>query len=228
MKSDKLLVACPRCGHAQPEPPAAISTVCKKCGQHFRVQEERAARRHSPAEPLRAPARELRHIACFQCGTELEVPAAAQSTMCKRCSAHVDLQDYRITHTVSKNFRTRGRLVIEESGVLLNTDSIAGDVVLKGKLIGKLHAESLEIHPSSEIKGSFKTKRLVLPARHHYRTAEPLLLVSAEIAGELVANVQAAQTFVLKSTARFFGDLEAGSLVVEEGAVFVGAAKIGG
>jgi len=40
-KQDKVLVTCPRCGHQQPEPPAAISTVCKRCGQHIRVQELR-------------------------------------------------------------------------------------------------------------------------------------------------------------------------------------------
>ena len=39
MKPDKVLLTCPKCGHRQPEPPAAYSTVCKKCAQYFRVQD---------------------------------------------------------------------------------------------------------------------------------------------------------------------------------------------
>ena len=50
---------------------------------------------------------------------------------------------------------------------------------------------------------------------------------AAEIGGELVANLQSAGTVLLRSTARFFGDVEAGNLVIESGAVFVGAAKVG-
>jgi cytoskeletal protein CcmA (bactofilin family) len=42
-----------------------------------------------------------------------------------------------------------------------------------------------------------------------------------------VANVNAEGTLWLKSTARFFGDVTAANLVVEPGALFVGAARIG-
>ena len=110
MKPQKVLVACPKCGHSQQEPPAAYSTVCKNCRQHFRLDEVLpAAPNHAPAKPVASPSgisapapgpeprRQLKRVICFQCGTELEVPPSAQSTMCKRCSAHVDLQDYRIT-----------------------------------------------------------------------------------------------------------------------------------
>ena len=72
----------------------------------------------------------MKRIECFQCGTELEVSPSAQSTMCKRCSAHVDLQDYDIANTLSKNLRTKGRVVLHETGCLLNTDSIAGEAIL--------------------------------------------------------------------------------------------------
>ena len=47
------------------------------------------------------------------------------------------------------------------------------------------------------------------------------------MAGELVANLISSGTVRLKSTARFFGDIEAVNLVVESGAVFVGTMKVG-
>src|ERR1035441_7649759 len=110
-KQDQVLLACPHCGHRQAEPRSAYSTICKQCGQHLRVQEIL-----NPAQkaPERAPKQRL--ITCFECGTELEVPASAESTMCKRCSRYVDLHDYHITTAVAKNFKTKGRFVVEPRG----------------------------------------------------------------------------------------------------------------
>jgi cytoskeletal protein CcmA (bactofilin family) len=222
-KKDPVPVACPKCGNIQPEPRTAYSTICKKCHEHFRVQEAL----HPAARPV-AQAIQQRRVSCFQCGAELEVPKAAASTMCKRCSSHVDLADYQISQTVSKSFRTHGRLVLEEKGYLLNTESLVGEAVVKGRLIGKLATEgALEIHSSATIKGTLTPGRLVIPAGHHFRWPQVLNVRDAEIAGELVADLAARGTVVLKSGARLFGNVTAANLVVEAGAVFVGAAKVG-
>ena len=222
-KTDNVPVSCPRCGYSQPEPRSAYSTICKNCGQHFRLEEAR-----KPAAKAAPFVIEQKHVRCFQCGTELEAPKAASSTMCKRCSGYVDLSDYRITQTLSKNVRTHGWLVVEEKGYLLNTDSLVGEAVIKGRVIGKLATENtLEIHSSAQLKGTITAGRLVIPPGHHFRWAEPLRARDAEIAGELAANLCASGTVLLRSTARFFGDIEAGGLVVEGGAVFVGRANVG-
>jgi cytoskeletal protein CcmA (bactofilin family) len=223
-KQDKVSVACPRCGQSQPVPPTAISTVCKKCGGHFHVQE---ALHPAPKKVERAPDR--RKITCFDCGTELEVAASAESTMCKRCSCYVDLKNYQIANAVSKNFKTKGSFVVEPKGYVFNTEAVVGDAVIKGRFLGKLFAEhSLTIHSTAEIKGSFKTGCLIIPPENHFRWKEPINVGSAEIAGELANDLQAEGTVVLKSTARMFGDLEAKNLVMEAGAVLVGQVRIGG
>lgn len=222
-KQDQILVACPHCGHPQAEPRTAFSTVCKKCGGHFHVQETL-----KPARKTVERAPERRRLTCFDCGAELEVAVTAESTMCKRCSHYVDLKDYHITNAVSKNFKTKGAFVIEPKGYVFNTEAIVGDAVIKGRFLGKLFAEhSLTIFSTAEIKGSFKTGRLIVPAENHFCWKDPLTVGSAEIAGELANNLHAEGTVVLKSTARFFGDLEARSLVVHEGAVVVGKMRIG-
>jgi cytoskeletal protein CcmA (bactofilin family) len=222
LKVDTVSVACPKCGHTQPEPRTAYSCICKKCHTHIRLAESR-----QPAPQPTPPAFEQKRVVCFDCGAELEVAVAATSTMCKRCSRHLDLNDYHITQAVSKNFRTHGRLVVEEKGYLLNTDSMVGDAVLKGRLIGKLAARrTLEIYSSAHIKGSFTAGRLIVPVGEHFRWPEVLHIGGAEIGGELAAHVQSTGTVQLKSTARMFGDVQAGNLVVESGAVFVGAAII--
>jgi cytoskeletal protein CcmA (bactofilin family) len=221
-KQDKVQVACPHCGHLQAEPRTAFSTVCKKCHGHFRLQE---VLRPAPKSKERVP--ELKHVTCFECGTELEVPASAQSTMCKRCSRYMDLKDYLIDKAASKNFKTKGTFTIELSGYVFNTEIVAGDVILKGRLLGKIAAENtLTIYSTAEIKGSFKTHRLVIPAANRFAWKDTITLFSAEIAGDLAANLRAGGTVTLKSTARVFGDIEARGLVVESGAVLVGNLRI--
>ncbi|MBI3853824.1 MAG: polymer-forming cytoskeletal protein [Verrucomicrobia bacterium] len=228
-KQDKVRVACPQCGNLQLEPASAYSTICKKCHAHFLVQEVRApVTKAKPAAKTRLPVIEQKQVICFQCGTTLEAPATAESTMCKRCSAHVDLRDYTIAHAESKNFRTHGRFVIEEKGYLFNTEAMVGTAIIKGKFLGKLNAvNSLTIYSTANIKGSFTTGRLIIPEGNYFRWPE-IKCGGAEIGGELVGKLMAEGTVLLKSTARFFGDIAARGLVVESGAVVVGAMKIGG
>jgi len=222
MKQDQVLMACPHCGHRQPEARTAYSTICRKCARHFRIEE---ALNPGPVAPLSVPLQ--RHVRCFECGAELSVPASAESTMCKWCSRYLDLHSYRITTAVAKNFRTKGALVIEPKGCVFNTESIAGAVVIKGKFHGKLTAEqSLTIYSGAEIKGSLAISHLIIPAGQFFRWSGNLKTRSAEIAGEWCGNLHATATVTLKSTARWFGDLAAAGLLIEDGAVIEGKLQI--
>jgi len=223
LKLDRIAVTCPRCGQSQLEPRTAYSSICKQCHQHFRLEQVLRL----PAQPAR-PLLEPKLVRCFLCGTEFAVPAAATSAICKRCRGHVDLANYRVTQTVTRKFRTHGRLVIEEKGFLFDSEAQAGEILVKGRFIGKLVAEgTLEINSSANIKGSLTAGRLVIPAGHHFRWPEPLPIEAADISGELVAPLQASGTVRLRATARFFGAVQARHFVVDSGAVFVGTARIG-
>ncbi len=222
-KPATVLIACPHCGHEQPEPRTAFSTNCKGCGKYYRVQEVL-----KPAPKAAERVLQRRQVSCFDCGAELEVAASAESTLCKRCGRYVDLHDYHITNAVSKNFKTKGAFVIEPKGYVFNTEVMVGEAIIRGKLHGRLVTEhSLTIYSTAEIKGSFRAGRLVIPADNHFRWPEPIQVGAAEIAGELAAHVHAEGTVVLKSTARLFGDVEAKGLAVEAGAVVVGRMRIG-
>lgn len=216
-KQASVLLTCPHCGHQQKEPPTAFSSICKSCGQHLRVQE---ILHPAPKAPRREPSRE--QITCFECGTELVVPVGAESTSCKRCGRYVDLHDYRITSSLAKNFKTKGAFIVEPKGCVFNTEAIVGNAVIRGMFHGKLTARSLTIYSGANIKGSLTAEHLIIPAENHFRWKGPIQIGSAEIAGELAADLHATKTVVLKSTARFFGDMDGGHLVVESGAVLVG------
>ncbi len=222
-KQDQVLLVCPHCGHQQAEPRSAYSTICKKCGQHLRVQDIL-----NPATKTPEPATKRKLVTCFECGTELEVPASAESTMCKRCSRYVDLHDYQITTAVAKNFRTKGRFLVEPKGYVFNTESIVGDAVIRGKYHGKLTVErSLTVYSTADIKGTLTAAHLIIPADNHFHWPSPIQAGSAAIAGELTASLHIQGTIILKTTARLFGNLDAGNLVVEDGAVVVGRMRIG-
>lgn len=147
--------------------------------------------------------------------------------MCKRCSAHLDLRDYDFTATVSKNFKTKGRCVLHEGACLLNTDSVFGYAVIKGKIIGRITADELELHRTAEIKGGFKAARLIIPDGSVLRWPETVVLKCADIAGEFIGNLKATGTVTVRSTGRLFGNVEGGGLAVESGAVVLGVMKIG-
>ena len=220
---DKALVVCPKCGHQQPESRAAISSNCKQCGQYLRVQEL-----INPVAKAEVKAPQQTRVHCFDCGTEQDVPSAAQSAMCKRCSSYIDLQDYTINSAVSKNFRTKGRFVIEGKGYVFNTTVVARDVVLKGQLIGKVAAEhSLTIYATAEIKGTFQTPLLIVPSDNAFHWRDLVRVGSVEVRGELVGNVHAESTVMVRSSGRLFGNVQARHLVVEEGALIVGRMRIG-
>ena len=215
---DKALVICPKCGHQQPEARAAISSNCRQCGQYLRVQDL-----INPVAKAEAKGPQQTRVHCFDCGTEQDVPAAAKSAMCKRCSSYIDLQDYTIANAVSKNFKTKGRFVIEPKGYVFNTTIVAREVILKGQLIGKVTAEqSLTIYGTAEIKGSFQTPLLIVPADNAFHWREPVRVGGVEIKGELVGNIEADNTVTVRSTGRLFGNVQALHLVVEPGAVLVG------
>ena len=222
-KQDRVLVACPHCGHQQPESPSAFSTICKSCGHHLRVQDIL-----KPAPKAAGHTPQHKRVICFECGAELDVPVSAESTMCKRCSRYVDLHDYRIASAVAKNFKTKGTLVVELKGYVFNSDTIAGDAVIMGKFHGKLFAErSLTIYSTADIKGTLTAGHLIIPAENHFRWADPIKVHSGEIAGELTAPLHAQGTVTLKPSARMFGNIEAASLIVEAGAVVVGMIRVG-
>ncbi len=201
----------------------AFSAVCRDCGTYLRVQE---LLKPSPKAPPPAP--ELKHIACFECAAEFDVPSSAQSTMCKKCSAYIDLHDYAISNAVSKNFKTKGLFVIEPAGYVFNSETRATDAVIKGRFIGKLVAErSLTIFSGAHIKGTLKAACLVVPAANQFRWEGELKVDTASIEGELLANLHATHSVHVKAHGSFVGSLTAKGLVADTGSTLRIDARIG-
>lgn len=94
--------------------------------------------------------------------------------------------------------------MIGEGTVLEGTLRAKGDVRISGRIIGKL-----------EVAGK------AIVAQEGSVDGE-LVAESADIAGAVEGQIKISERIVLKNTARVDGDIYAGRLVVEEGAVFAG------
>jgi cytoskeletal protein CcmA (bactofilin family) len=196
--------------------------VCKHCGEYLRVQDLL-----KPAAKAAPPPPEQKRIVCFECVAEFDVPASARSTMCKKCGCYIDLQDYSITNAVSKNFRTKGSFVIQPNGYVFNSETVATQATIKGRFIGKLAAEKLTIHSTAQIKGTLTTACLIVPPANQVRWEGELKVGSAEIEGELVADLHAERTVHVRPNGRLTGKLEATSLIADLGAVLSVQARFG-
>lgn len=170
---------------------------------------------------------ELRRVTCFDCGTEMEVAVSAQSSMCKRCSSYLDFKDYTVQQAVSKSFRTKGRLRVEKSGYIFNTEILASEVTVHGRIQGKVTAErSVIVHTGAELRGSVRTPLLVIPEGECFFWREGMQAEVVEVGGELVGEPRLLQTLRLLATGRLFGGVQTRNLVVEAGAILVGKLEV--
>ncbi|MFO1498424.1 MAG: polymer-forming cytoskeletal protein [Verrucomicrobiota bacterium] len=146
--------------------------------------------------------------------------------MCKKCSSYIDLHDYLISNAVSKNFKTKGSFVIEPTGYVFNSETLAREAVIKGRFIGKLAIErSLTIYETAQIKGSFTAAQLIIPASNRFQWKGEIKVGSAAIEGELTADLNAYE-IIVRSTGRFTGSAKATIFSAEQGAVVVAAASV--
>lgn len=94
--------------------------------------------------------------------------------------------------------------MIGEGTVLEGTLRARGDVRVSGRVVGRLEvAGKVIVAQEGSVEGELDAQ-------------------SADIAGTIDGHIQTSERVVLKSTARIDGDIKAGRLVVEEGAVFAG------
>ena len=200
--------------------------ICKKCRRNFRVQEVLNHVAKAPEAPV-----ERRAITCFECGRELEVPVSAQSSMCKWCSSHIDLQDiYRITAAVSRNFQNKGIIRFGSDGLCVQHPKHSSETRSSrdGSWGNWWRKRSLAIHSTAEIKGTFTAGRLIIPAANRFRWKEPIKVGSAEDCGRTGGESpgQKAQIHIEIHRLVCLGTCRRGTLLVEEGAVIVGVARI--
>lgn len=98
-----------------------------------------------------------------------------------------------------------------------NTDTIIGiNVTLKGNLHNK---GSIQIN--GNVEGEIRSDENVLIGETA-KIKGPVIAKKIEISGEIKGLVEATEKLEINSSGRVYGDINAKSLVIKEGAIFVG------
>lgn len=243
----KLSVGCPHCGFKQMEYAAAKSTMCRQCGSAFSPSAPkieiklRAPRESNPGPaPVRDEPSMLRKfeglwsnkrssvVECFECKAKQEVIAAATSTTCPKCSAHLDLRDYKINTGFSRAIRTHGDVHVTSKGDLSSSNVACRSVLIEGKLRGDLHCSgTATINYSGKIPGRLVADHVLVERKSEVQFFRRLRVKSIEIRGQMTGEVIAETIVVIHRNGSLDGNVTAKSISVEKGGMFSGQLIIG-
>jgi cytoskeletal protein CcmA (bactofilin family) len=221
--------------------------MCRQCGGAFSPAAVKPEIRLRPAVPARE---ELPSIAegpsllqrfdglwgkqkssvveCFDCKAKQEVTSAATSTTCPKCSAHLDLRDYKITTSFSRSIRTHGEVHVTSKGDLSSSSVVCRSALIEGKLRGNLHcAGTATINYSGKIPGKLTADHVLVERRAEVQFFRRVAVKSIEIRGHMTGEVAAETVVVIHRNASLDGDVTAKSISVEKGGVFSGQLVIG-
>lgn len=226
---------------------AAKSTMCRQCGSAFAPAVPKAEiKLRSPAAAAQTaiaaiePSAVLRKfeglwakqrpstVECFECKAKQEVTQAATSTTCPKCSAHLDLRDYKITTSFSRAIRTHGEVHVTAKGDLSSSNVVCRSAVIEGKLRGDLHCVgTVTINYSGKIPGRLAANHLLVERKSDVQFFRRVRVKSIEIRGQMTGEVIAETVVVIHRNASLDGNVTAKSISVEKGGMFSGQLVIG-
>ena len=245
----KVSVECPHCGFKQKDYAAAKSTMCRQCSGAFSPAVAKAEIRLRPLHTAEAskhepaPATEgslLKRfeglwnkqqnsvVECFDCKAKQEVTSAASSTICPKCSAHLDLRDYKITTSFSRAIRTQGEVHVTARGDLSSSSVMCRSALIEGKFRGNLHcAGTATINYTGKIPGRLTAEHVLVERKAEVQFFRRVSVKSIEIHGRMTGEVAAETVVVIHRNASLEGDVTAKSISVEKGGMFTGQLIIG-
>jgi cytoskeletal protein CcmA (bactofilin family) len=237
-------VDCPHCGFKQLEYVAAKSTMCRQCGSSYAPcapKAESKPKLFTKSAPVAIDTASLfgkfeglwakkgnSVVECFECKAKQEVSGTARSTICPACSAHIDLQDYKITTSFSRTIRTQGELHLTARGDLSSSSVICRSALIEGKLRGNLQCSgSATINFSGKIPGRLTARHVVIEKKAEVQFFRRLRVGSIEIRGRMTGEIIAGSEVAIRKGGSLDGDVTARSISVEKDGMFSGQLIIG-
>ncbi|MDX2226158.1 MAG: polymer-forming cytoskeletal protein [Verrucomicrobiae bacterium] len=219
-KRKHIEVVCPSCGAHQLEPSGCISTFCKSCQAHFKLNKALKPKRN----PNR-PSVSERALHCFECRSLLHVAPEALSTICNVCGHCVDLNDYTINSRVARNFQTKGSLLIGEKGILSAEKIIVGHAEIRGQLrVGEFVCEgSVELFPTASVQGNIRAQLLKVMESAQLKIKDHIEVESVHILGKISGRLVCKGLALIGPTGAFEGELLTQRLRMEAGGLLSGA-----
>lgn len=231
-------VRCPQCDNLQLEPAAAKSTNCRKCGSHIQLEK---GRRPGESKDLQHPAPSVfqkieslfgvqRTVVarCFECAGEREVPKNATSTLCPKCGAYIDLQDYRVSGVYNRSIRTGGRLIVTDKCDLITNQVFCGSAEIAGSVRGQLTCSGeVRIRFKGKLSGSIEAKTVHIEKKCDAELLHPIRAELVEIDGTISGRIISTRKVIIRKSGRLTGSVSARGFTVEKGGYFMGDVSIG-
>ncbi len=204
-------IQCPHCGNLQLESESAKSTYCRKCGGYVQLEKSRKpAASHESERTSPTVSQKIQGLfgvqgtaiaRCFECAGEREVPKSATSTLCPKCGAYIDLQDYKIASIYTRSIRTGGRLIITSKGDLIGRRTFCGSAEIEGSVRGNLICTgAVRIKVKGKFNGSIEAKTVYIEKKCEAEMVHPIRAEQVEIDGAISGQIIASRTVTIHKT----------------------------
>ena len=164
---------------------------------------------------------------CFECHSAHEVSNTATSSTCKACGAYIDLQDYKINSSFSRNIKTRGSVYLGSKGDLSSSKIICSEATLHGRMRGNLHCDGpVTIRAQGRLFGTLEAGAVVVEKGSDVQFSRPLKVASLEVHGTLTGHVMSESHITISKSGSLEGDVTATGFMVEKGGIYQGELTI--
>ncbi len=213
----------------------ARTTSCRKCGAHYDVPKtvapdvpEKSAGPSFFGKIQKLLKREtFRTIRCFECHATQDVSSLAKSGTCATCNCYLDLSDFKITGSYSRNIHTHGSVLIGPKGDVTSSRIACGGAVIFGKLHGSLICTgTVRLKIKGRLTGSIDAQNLVIEKGSNTECLRAIKAHSVEICGKISARIMSNAVTIAKNGS-MEGTVYAKSIGVEKGGIFHGELFIG-
>lgn len=164
---------------------------------------------------------------CFECQHSHEVSTTASSATCKACGAYIDLQDYKINASFSRNIKTRGTVYLGSKGDLSSSKIVCSEATLHGKMRGNLHCDGpVTIRVQGRLFGTIEAGPVVVEKGSDVQFSRPLKTTGLEVHGKMVGHVMSETHILISKSGSLEGDVTAAGFTVEKGGLYQGELTI--
>ena len=164
---------------------------------------------------------------CFECLSAHEVSTTASSSTCKACGAYIDLQDYKINGSFSRNIKTRGTVYLGSKGDLSSSKIVCSEATLHGKMRGNLHCHGpVTIRVQGRLFGTIEAGPVVIEKGSDVQFSRPLRATSLEVHGKMAGHVMSETHITITKHGVLEGDVTAAGFTVEKGGIYQGELTI--
>lgn len=164
---------------------------------------------------------------CFECSSAHEVGSTAQSSTCKACGAYIDLQDYKIGGSFSRNIKTRGSVYLSSKGDLSSSKIVCSQATIHGKMRGNLQCDGMvTVRMQGRLLGGIEAGEIIIEKGADVVFTRPLKAFSVAVHGKMSGQILSDSHVTISKTGSLDGAVNATGFSVEKGGIFQGELTI--